>query len=77
MTTEDPGRPFAELREEGLLWLINTSVFHPRGYALAVHLDDDGNATGWSLFGDGTEPWQMPDGPYVDEMFRKAQAILK
>lgn len=50
-------RPFHELRDEGLLWLINTSVFHPRGYALALHLNDDGEATGWTLLGDGSEAW--------------------
>ena len=83
MTTEDPedrmsseGRPFAELRDEGLLWLINTTVFHPRGYALAMHFDDDGHATGWSLVGDGSEPWQMPDSTRVDELFTRTKEIL-
>jgi len=51
------GRPFHELRDTGLLWLINTTVFHPRGYALSITLDDDGVATGWGLLGDGTERW--------------------
>lgn len=50
-------RPFAELRDSGLLWLINASVFHPRGFALSLTLDDDGNATGWSLRGNGSEAW--------------------
>jgi hypothetical protein len=33
-------RMFAELSPSGLLWLINVSVFHPRGYALAIHMED-------------------------------------
>jgi len=72
----DPGRPFSELRDEGLLWLINTTVFHPRGYALALHYDDDMNATGWSLVGDGSEPWQMPNTSEVDALFLKTKALL-
>jgi hypothetical protein len=72
----DPGRPFSELRDEGLLWLINVSVFHPRGFALAVHLDDFDNVTGWSLLGDGSEAWVMADGPENDALMRKAKAVL-
>jgi len=56
-----PIRPFEELRDSGLLWLINKVVFHPRGYALALHyegkLPDLGKCTGWSLQGDGSETW--------------------
>lgn len=79
------GRPFHELRDEGLLWLVNRVVFHPRGYALALHLDDNGAATGWSILGDGTEPWTMGDPPpealadgamTEDELFDKVKAIL-
>lgn len=46
---------FAELRDTGTLWYLN-SMLHPRGFAVALHLDDDGNATGWSLVGNGREP---------------------
>lgn len=54
-----PGRPFADLCTEGLLWLINRTVFHPQGLALALHIGDDGQATGWSLKRtDDGEPWQ-------------------
>ena len=72
-------RPFSELRDTGLLWLINTTVFHPRGYAIALHFNDQGEATGWSLLGDGTELWQFavdgwPDGESPDDAF---QATLK
>lgn len=64
MSIEDPGRPFAEFRESGLLWLVNASVFHPRGYALRLHFERDdpedaGACIGWSLMGDGSEQWQF------------------
>lgn len=72
----DPGRPFVDLRDTGLLWLINRVVFHPRGYALNLHLSDpDANgvktATGWSLGGDGSDVWVM--GPGIDEDEKLAQ----
>lgn len=66
-------RPFDELRDSGLLWLINASVFHPRGFALALHYEG-GEAVGWSLVGDGTEPWQYD--PAADDRFAAAEATL-
>jgi hypothetical protein len=42
-----------DLIEDGLLWLINASVFHPRGFALAI-APSTGELT---LMGDGTEAW--------------------
>lgn len=41
-----------DLRADGVLWAINKTLFHPRGYALAV--DETGEL---SLMGDGREPW--------------------
>lgn len=55
-------RPITELRDSGLLWLTNRVVFHPRGFALALHADADGHITGWSLQGDGGEAWSFPPG---------------
>lgn len=49
-------RPFEDLRESGLLWLFNTTALHPRGYALALHFNEQGKCTGWSLVGDGRSP---------------------
>lgn len=49
-------RPWGELRDSGLLWLINRVVFHPRGYALFVTMRD-GEPVGWGLQGDGSEVW--------------------
>jgi hypothetical protein len=86
MSADNPGRPFAELRDVGLLWLINRVVFHPRGYALALHFTDMDRreCTGWSLLGDGTEPWTMVDPPQPwppgfaseDELFARAKEML-
>ena len=80
--TLDEGRPWKELRTEGLLWLINTTVFHPRGYALCMHFQADGTATGWSIEGDGKEPWQfrdldLPEGQMsVDDCFTAVSRLL-
>ena len=69
------GRPFSELRSTGLLWLINVTVFHPRGYALAVVLNDETDeVTGWRLLGDGTEPWMFADE--CDDQFAAANALF-
>ena len=58
------------LRSSGLLWLINASVFHPRGFALAVEYTD-GAPTGLSILGDGKTPWLFsePEHTLVDESF--------
>lgn len=87
--TTEPELPFSALRDTGLLWLINRVVFHPRGYALALVYTDraatGGTATGWQLYGDGTEPWSMGDPPAElqalghpteDELFRRTQLLL-
>lgn len=70
MAVEDQ-RPI-DIRESGLLWLINTSVFHPRGFALGV--SGDGQIF---LLGDGSEAWRFDlDDEVTDDLFRKAQATL-
>lgn len=83
--SDDAARPFADLRSTGLLWLLNRVVFHPRGYALALHFADDGACVGWSLLGDGTEPWSMGEAPLdlrppdyrtEDELFAAVKALL-
>lgn len=71
-----PIRPFDDLSGAGLLWLINASTFHPRGWALAVVTDGDGKAVGWQLLGDGTEEWQFEPGA-VREQFEAAQRTLQ
>ena len=70
-------RSFAELREHGLLWLINRVVFHPRGFALALHVNDDGETvTGWSMLGDGCESWNYAESIDEDEAFLAVEAFL-
>jgi hypothetical protein len=65
-------------RDDGLLWLVNTSVLHPRGYALAIHFEEGADfktalPLGLSVVGDGSEPWcfgEEPDGSHQsDEPF--------
>lgn len=51
---------FEALRSSGILWLINTTVFHPRGMALAIELDDEGDCIGWKLCTDN-EAWVFTD----------------
>jgi len=46
-----------KFHNDGLVFLVNTALLHPRGLALAIHLDDDGEPLGLSIFGEGDEPW--------------------
>lgn len=80
VAVDEVARPFSEFRDEGLLWLVNTMVFHPRGYALAFEINDDGDAIGWSLQGDGKERWayaatdEMNEA--LDALFLKVKALM-
>jgi hypothetical protein len=65
-----------ELRSSGLLWLINRVVFHPRGFALALHIESDGRVTGWSMMGTGKEPWRFSEAD-DEESFARAEETLK
>lgn len=75
-----PVRPWHELRDTGLLWLINRVILHPRGYALAIQMNPDGTSSGWNLVGDGTEPWQYgcdaESQAREDELFAKIKELL-
>lgn len=78
MSTTNPARingarPWDEMRDSGLLWLINRVVFHPRGYALAFVMQD-GEPIGWKLNGDGSEVWEF-DGD-EDDLFARAEQTL-
>lgn len=75
--TERDGRPLAELRDTGLLWMINRSLFHPRGFALALVYDADGQCTGWELLGDGSEPWTYASDIDEAELLRRAEQTLR
>lgn len=66
-------RDWDELRSSGLLWLINKTVFHPRGFAFSL-VCRDGEMVGWRLLGDGREVWSM--GQPEDDEFEHAQQTL-
>ena len=79
---QDP-MPWEQLRELGLLWLINAEVFHPRGYALAFHRDEAGEAIGFSIMGDGSEVIgfeldrdKWPAGEHPDDALARVKEIL-
>jgi len=71
-----PPRAWAELRDSGLLWLINRTALHPRGFALGVRFDEGGNAVGWQLLGDGAEPWMFLGEDEEDSCFARLEAFL-
>jgi hypothetical protein len=73
----DDGNPWDELRTTGLLWLINSSVFHPRGYQFGLVYDAvTGACTGWTLDGDGTEPWIFPDDDATRQRFLAVHEMM-
>ena len=61
-------------REDGLLWLINTTVFHPRGFALGMKADGSGPV----LLGDGSEPYSFDpdDEPTPATKMAAAEALF-
>ncbi len=69
-------RGFEELSTTGVLWAINRTVFHPLGYALGIHTDPDGTVTGWSILGDGTQPWKYLPDVEEDTLFETFHALL-
>lgn len=73
----DALRPWSDLRDTGLLWLINRTVLHPRGFALALHFDEADEAVGWGLFGDGREPWGYVMDDEENDRFRRAMELLR
>lgn len=57
--------------DDGLLWMVNTSVLHPRGYALGVIRDKETKEPfELVLLGDGSEPWYFLPGEY-DEIIQR------
>lgn len=60
-----------DLIEDGLLWLINTTVFHPRGFALG-YTPETGE---FELWGNGDEPWEF-GGFDLNAKFNAAEAAF-
>ncbi len=76
-------RPFSDLRPTGLLWLINATVFHPRGYAFALNFNDEGELDSWSLLGNGKEPFSFdankdhwPEGESPDDAMKAVKELM-
>lgn len=67
--------PIQNLRDTGLLWLINRVVFHPRGFTLGMVYTYDGEFLHWVLIGNGMDPWRF-DGD-EDEAFRKVEELFE
>ena len=85
-TPSEASTPFKEFRDSGLLWLINTTTFHPRGYAIGFVWENGASPetdepTGWNLYGDGTEPWVFdpagaPPHRTLDALFAAANNLM-
>lgn len=64
-----------KFREEGLLWLVNTSILHPRGYALTFDIDKNGEVK--SIFIQKTdEYWCYMENEALDSFKRYEKAEL-
>lgn len=62
-----------DLQADGLLWLINRQVFHPRGYALGY----DPETHAFVLVGDGSEPFIFPgDGSDEAAQLASVRALM-
>lgn len=68
-----------DFEKDGLLWLINKSVLHPRGYALG-HIPDTNE---FVLLGDGSEPWRFatpaenPEAVDENQKFLAVESLLE
>lgn len=61
-----------DLTDDGVLWMINRTIFHPRGFALAM--DDSGNL---AIQGNGSEPWKFGlTDAMEDEKFAAFERLL-
>lgn len=62
-----------EVRDDGLLWAINRTLFHPRGFALGY----DPTSKRFELLGDGTEVWNYAQDIPEDKLFADFEALLQ
>lgn len=68
---------FENFRQFGGLWMLNRTVFHPRGFALAfVYGTKREVPIGWTLQGDGTEPWCFGDDAVEHRAFQSFEELL-
>lgn len=56
-------RPLSEWPDKGLLWLINSTVFWPRGFSLGLSIPKDDSIepylAGYEIMGDGSKTWSV------------------
>jgi hypothetical protein len=67
----DLGTPI-DFRADGLLYMINKVIFHPRGFALGIDEDSDALV----VLGDGSQPWNFGEDVPEDELFAAFEAVL-
>ena len=65
----------AKFREDGILWMLNRTVFHPRGFALGY----DPGSHEMTLYGDGKVPWNYAPSmnEIEDELFTNFEKLLE
>lgn len=70
-------RPLEDLfAASGVLWAINRTLFHPRGFVLALHRDQHGQVTGWTIEGNGQTVWQYDDTVLEDDYLAAFERTL-
>jgi hypothetical protein len=79
-TPEDDTDFEVDISASGLLWYLNRVGLHPRGFALAGLYNaprgtEDRHLIGFTLLGDGSEPWGFPD-EVDDEYFARVEATF-
>lgn len=76
--------PLERLTDTGLLWLINSTVFWPRGYSLALvnrrrpgdTMDEATDVVGFEILGDGTEAWLPSSEEKATQRLRAVTAFF-
>lgn len=70
---------------EGLLWLVNSTTFWPRGYSLGFAVEDsetvpnsdaEGEVYGFNIYGDGSEPWLPSSQEMATKRFVQVEQFL-
>lgn len=53
-------------RDDGLLWLVNTAILHPRGFALGVQVDENDEPVGLAVAQHTDDYWHFQPGEFDD-----------
>ncbi len=62
--------------DDGILWMINRNVFHPRGFALTRNRNPAEGESEWTMQGDGSEAWSFTE-EMDDRGFAASEAFLR